>query len=85
MIFDRTQQLPDHSKELIKKNIEIVKYPKGHILLKEGKIEHDLYFIRKGIVRAYSNHDGNDVTFWFGQEGDLALSIKGYVNNEKGY
>lgn len=84
-IFDRTQHLPLSSKELLKEKIEIVNFPKGHILLKEDKIENDLYFIRKGIVRAYTYNDGNDVTFWFGQEGDLALSIKGYVNNEKGY
>ena len=84
-IFDRTYLLPLASKNSLKESIVTVKHRKGHVLLHADKKEEDLFFIKKGIVRAYSSYDGNDVTFWFGQEGDLALSINGYVNNKKGY
>lgn len=29
--------------------------------------------------------DGREVTIWFGQEGDVIISARGYVYGEKGY
>lgn len=63
----------------------LISYPKGYTIIREDKIENHLYFIKKGIVRAYSNFDGQEVTFWFGKEGDTVLSLNNYVHNQKGY
>lgn len=60
-------------------------YPKGHILLRAGKVERSLFFIRKGMVRAYSTFSDAEVTFWFGKEGDTVISMKSYVAGQKGY
>ena len=48
--------------------ISILEVPKKEILITElGKSPY-LYFIVKGIVRAYFNHDGKEITDWFGME-----------------
>jgi CRP-like cAMP-binding protein len=84
-IIGRLYELPEHSKALLKACITDVSYPKGHILFKADKIETDVYFIKKGIVRAYANTEDRQVTFWFGKEGDTILSMKSYVDNQKAY
>ena len=64
-------------KEIVSENT----YPKGYCLLKSNKIEKNIYFIKKGIVRAYIDSLNNEITFWFGQEGDAVVSMKSYIAN----
>jgi CRP-like cAMP-binding protein len=84
-IIDNTYKLPDTSKLTLKNSIAEVHHPKGHILLRADKIEKNIYFIKKGIARAYSKTADNEITFWFGREGDPVISMKSYVANQKGY
>ncbi|MBD1258987.1 Crp/Fnr family transcriptional regulator [Maribacter polysiphoniae] len=84
-IIDAIYPLTSVSKNLIKKSIVETKFPKGHILFKADKIETSIYFIKKGIARAYAYSDENEITFWFGKEGDPIVSMQSYVNNQKGY
>ncbi len=84
-IIDRRHILPDESLALLCRSMEIVHYPKGHHVLEIGKIERDVYFIAKGIVRAFTLVDGKEVTFWVGKEGATIVSMMGYVRNEPGY
>ena len=62
-----------------------VSLPKNHILFRAGKIENSIYFIKKGIVRAFIPAEDQDITFWFGMESDLAISMKSYTMAEPGY
>lgn len=84
-ILDDIFQLPEESKNALKLRISEIKYPKGHILLNAGKVESALYFIKKGIVRAYVEENDSEITFWFGKEGQTILSMKSYVEEQKGY
>lgn len=84
-ILDAVYPLPPSSKELLKDAVTEVAYPRGHILLKADKIERSLYFIKKGIVRAFASTAGHEITFWFGKEGDAVISMKNYVEHQKGY
>ena len=84
-ILNTIYPLPDASKSTIKACISEVSYPKGHVLLRADKIENSIYFIKKGIVRAYTNSADNEITFWFGKEGDAVISMKSYVAHQKGY
>ncbi len=84
-IIDTIYPLTAKSKNLIKESIIETKFPKGHILFKANKIETSIYFIKKGIARAYAYSDDNQITFWFGKEGDPIVSMQSYVNNQKGY
>ncbi|RZJ68176.1 MAG: Crp/Fnr family transcriptional regulator [Flavobacterium sp.] len=84
-LITRIYNLPEASAELLKSYITEEAYPKGHILLREGRLEQYIYFIRSGIARAYSETGNGEVTFWFGSEGDTVVSMKSYVANEEGY
>ena len=84
-ILDAIHPLPEESKQAIKQYITPVSYPKGHILFQAEKIKMTVYFIRKGFVRAYAHQGDHEVTFWFGKEGEPVISMKSYVENQKGY
>lgn len=84
-IINQVYPLPEASLQKLLENIEIVKRSKGYVLLRVDKIESDIYFIRRGMVRAYSYHHENEITFWFGKEGDTVISMRSYVLNQKGY
>ena len=84
-ILDIIYLLPEASKQMLKKCITEVRYIKGHVLLRADKVETSIYFIKRGIVRAYAATANNEITFWFGKEGDTVISMNSYVRNRKGY
>lgn len=77
--------MPTESKDAFKANVQEVSLPKGHVVIDAGKIENHIYFIRKGITRAFADKPNGPVTFWFGQEGDMVISMRSYVENKEGY
>ncbi len=83
-ILDHIYKLPEQSKLALQNNSSEINFPKGHILFKANKVESNIYFIKKGLVRAFVDRD-NEVTFWFGKEGETVLSMKSYVEEEPGY
>ena len=84
-IINQRYAMPDASLDKLRQCLTEVSYPKGFQVLEYGKIEKDIFFIKKGIVRAYTSVDGKDITFWVGKEGATLVSMKGYVNDEPGY
>ncbi|MNP97120.1 Cyclic nucleotide-binding domain protein [compost metagenome] len=83
-ILDYIHELPEQSKFALQNNVTEIAFSKGHILLKANKVESNIYFIKKGLVRAYVERD-NEVTFWFGKEGETVISMKSYVEDQPGY
>ncbi|NML21150.1 Crp/Fnr family transcriptional regulator [Pseudoflavitalea sp. G-6-1-2] len=71
--------------ELFISHLEQVNLPKGHQLFREGRTGSQLYFIEKGMARAFSVRDNKEITYWFGAEGDVAISYFSYVANKPGY
>ena len=84
-IINRIYRMPETSVEKVVKHLSKVTYPKGHHILEAGKTETNIFFIEKGIARAYIPVDGKEVTFWIGKEGSTIVSLKSYVNNQQGY
>ena len=84
-IINQKYAMPDASLDKLQPCLTQVSYPKGFRVLKCGKVEKDIFFIKQGIVRAYTPVDGNEITFWVGKEGATLVSMKGYVNDEPGY
>ena len=76
-IINQRYAMPDTSLDKLRQCLTEVSYPKGFRVLESGKVEKNIFFIKEGIVRAY--------TFWFGKEGATLVSMKGYVNDEPGY
>lgn len=84
-ILDGLYVLPETSKLAFKKIVSKIEYKRGHILIEASKIEKNIYFIKKGIVRAYVDKDGIEITFWFGKEGQTVVSLKSYIEGKAGY
>jgi CRP-like cAMP-binding protein len=59
--------------------------PKGSMLIRQGIVERSLFFLEQGVARAFHQTESRDVTFWFGAEGEVLLSLKSYFSNEPGY
>lgn len=84
-ILEMICPLPEASKRKLKELVTEVRLQKGHLLLRADKVEKRIYFIKRGIVRAYTVAAGNEVTFWFGKEGETVISMRSYVAGRKGY
>lgn len=84
-ILTQIRPLPEASLAKLIACITEVSYPRKHILLKADAVEKKIYFIKKGIVRAYAYQNDNEITFWFGKEGETIISMKSYVMNQPGY
>lgn len=84
-ILNQIFTLPENSKSILKNLISEIEFPKDSIITKAGKVEKTVYFIKKGIVRAFVPQENQDLTFWFGKEGDVVLPMKSYVDNYQNY
>lgn len=82
---NRIHILPRDSFEKLQYLFNEISFKKGHILLRADKVESHIYFIKKGIARAFSTTPEQEITFWFGSEGDAVISMRSYVQQEKGY
>lgn len=85
LILDSIFRISDMAKIKLKEHVQEINLPKGFHLIQADKIERNIYFLRKGMARAYIQNYGQDITFWFGKEGDTIVSMKNYVANSKGY
>ncbi|KAF2330609.1 Crp/Fnr family transcriptional regulator [Flavobacterium daemonense] len=84
-ILDKIHPLSPASKLILKKNILEVSLPNHTLIIQADKVEKNIYFIKKGIARTFSNAGENEITFSFGKEGDTIASLKSYISSEKGY
>ena len=84
-IIDSIHPISDLSKKKLIEHIEEVNMNKACILLKAGRQESNIYFIKKGVVRGYFDHENGEITFWFGEEGETILSMRSYVENKISY
>lgn len=62
-----------------------IEAPKHLVIIRADRIEKSIYFIEKGIARAYCDGPDHQITFWFGMEGDLIFSYNSYINGLAGY
>ncbi|MDI9341914.1 MAG: Crp/Fnr family transcriptional regulator [Sediminibacterium sp.] len=56
--------------------------PAKTILLNEGDIAKHVFYIKKGCLRIYFNHEGKDITFQFFFEGESVSSIESFRTNQ---
>ncbi|UZR96152.1 Crp/Fnr family transcriptional regulator [Chondrinema litorale] len=52
------------------------------VLLNEGEVSKNAYFLEKGCLRLWFNHDGKDITFQFFFEGEGVSSIESFKTGE---
>lgn len=52
--------------------------PAKTLLLQEGEVSYNAFYIEKGIIRAWYNNDGKDVTFQFFLENTMFSSLESF-------
>lgn len=84
-ILNDIYPLPEESVSKVEAVAEKISVKKNEIIIPTDTLCLDVFFVAKGILRAFSYADGKDITFWIGAEGAVAVSMQGYINNRPGY
>jgi CRP-like cAMP-binding protein len=80
--MDKTSAIVSRIKELFKRE----ELPAKSVLVEEGKIAKNIYYIDKGLVRAwFLSDDGKEITFQFITEGQFISSFESLLNNERSW
>ena len=80
------RRLPPELLEHLQQIIKYRKVKKGEILLRPGQICRYIYFVKKGVLRAYYiNEKGVEVSAWIMDEGKLAVSITSFYDQEPSF
>lgn len=77
--IDERCRLSEEEKTLLRRTLRVLHFPKGSVVIGEGKIDDSIYFIRKGVWRAFIEHDGEQLTMWFAVPGEIIFSSWGYI------
>lgn len=75
-ITDSIYALPEHSKARLMSLVSEVEYPKRYCLFRENIKGSRSYFIKHGLVRAYTIKEGKEITYWFGKDGDPVFPLQ---------
>ena len=62
--------------------ISLDHFPKNTALLEIGKNATTMFFIRKGLARAFYFHDGRDVTDYFAIDGQFIGAVPSLINHQ---
>jgi CRP-like cAMP-binding protein len=77
--------LPESSLAHLQQAARLVAFPKGTRLFTDDRVGEEVYFVQRGLARAYVQQDAQEVTFWFGGEGTVLFSIQGYLAQQVSY
>jgi CRP-like cAMP-binding protein len=65
----------------ITERFQVQKFTKKSLILKEGSICRNIYFINKGMIRTFVNHDGNEVTTWIALPGTIETAAQSFLRS----
>ncbi|MDE6468606.1 MAG: Crp/Fnr family transcriptional regulator [Muribaculaceae bacterium] len=69
------RQISDTSVDTLLAHLEPCRFPKKHLLVKEGEARGMAYFIEKGMTRSYWLVDGQEITTSFTTDGCIVFSM----------
>jgi CRP-like cAMP-binding protein len=75
-------QLNPTMQELLQDCFEQVEFSKNQLLVAEGKICRNLYFLQKGAIRGFYNLEGKEITHWFAFEKDFVTSFHSFITQK---
>lgn len=71
--------LTEEEQTAVNECIDIKEYEKGHILLREGQVSNEGFYIISGCIRSYYLIDGEEKTTTFYTENDSVASFESYA------
>lgn len=84
-MFDQFPWLEDVDKTAFANEIELFTFEKGELLVNEGTVCSQLYFIRKGSARSFYVKDNKDVTVSFTLEGEFVTAMHSFISRQPSY
>ncbi len=79
--FQKIMPLSDEEIGAIVETMNIKHFKKGTVLLKEGQISTEVYFVLEGCVRQYYLIDGDEKTNNFFTEEQWVISMNSFIQN----
>ena len=79
MVSSYSDLTPEEAQE-ISNNSTVTKFKKGTVLLKEGQVSKECYYVLKGCIREYYIVDGEEKTTAIFTEGQPVNSFLSYIN-----
>jgi CRP-like cAMP-binding protein len=76
--FSRISPLSEEESKAISDSIRIQTFKKGTILLKEGQVSVETYFVLEGCIREYIETDGEEKTTNFFTEDQWVISLNNF-------
>lgn len=77
-LYEKITPLSPGLREYLNDTIKSSQYPKKHILLKEGEVCKNIYFVEDGFSRAYYKRNGKEMTSWFSGTGEVVISVHSF-------
>lgn len=68
--------------DLLESVLQPMKFPKGAIILKEGEVCRNIYYIDKGLIRQFYNKYDKVVTEYLGEDHTIFMSIESLFKEE---
>src|SRR6478752_4334389 len=68
------------SKDLFFNKIHLKTFAKNEMLLKEGKVCHEIYFVEHGHLRTFYNKEGKEINLQFTLPGNFVTDLKSLRN-----
>ena len=74
------QHLSPALSERLSSVLKEISIKKKEYLVREGQISSNVYFVTKGLIRAYHiNEEGEEITNWFMKEGDVIFPVESFL------
>ncbi len=77
--------ISEELRQSISEALMVLHIPKKTLLLEEGKVCDKIYFIEKGISRAFYFKEGQEITAWFMEENNLIISVHSFFTRKPSY
>ena len=71
--------LSEGANQFILKNTYSLNIKKGRLLLNAGEVCTNMYFVRKGVLRAFVKDGERDITTWISANGELVSAISSFI------
>ncbi|SKD09836.1 cAMP-binding domain of CRP or a regulatory subunit of cAMP-dependent protein kinases [Chitinophaga ginsengisegetis] len=87
-LFALLSQLGPVSEELksqISAKLQFAKFKRKQTILWQGNVCDNLFFVSKGLLRAYYEKDNEEITSWFMMENDFIISVLSFFRRIKSY
>ncbi len=76
-----TYSLSIEESDLLLSKMDSCIIPKKDFLVREGECNNKLYIIKRGVLRAFRNNDGEEIALWFAGLGEMIIPVWGYCLN----